>query len=134
MVWHDCMVVPGWIDMQKSPANIREGCVVEEKRDMRLWTLLWCGIPSFRTPSCDVACDAPDPGDVSDEIAFVRQLDVIARFHAIAGFDPMTHWESTPDGLVQTAVYGDDGSVTVDFRRNHYRLSASGLKEEGMAE
>ena len=134
MVWHDCVTVPGWISAEKASGNIREGCVVEEKHDMRLWTLLWCGIPSFRTPSMDLAVSTPAPSEVADEVAFVRHLQPLADFSALAGFEPMTHWEATPDGLIQTAVYGGDAEVVVDFARNHYRLSAPGMEADGRFE
>lgn len=127
MVWHDCVTVPGWIDVEKNSGNIREGCVVEEKKDMRLWTLLWGGIPSFRTKSCEMDGGA----DVGKEITFVKDLRVIADFHAIVGFEPMTHWEATADGCVQTAAYDDHATVTVDFKHHHYRITAPGLKTEG---
>ena len=131
MVWHDCVTVPGWIEQRRQAAVIREGCIVEDRHDMRLWTLLWCGIPSCRPSSLELPMPRPAPADPAADIVFLRGLQPILDFSAAAGFDAMTHWESTPDGLQQTAVYGNDATVTIDFARQHYRLAAPKLKQEG---
>ncbi len=131
MVWHDCLGVPGWIEMKPSRAVIREGCVVQQKRDMRLWTLLWCGIPSFRTPSLEIRGIPDGSAAFEEEVAFVRELKVIADFSAKAGFLPLTHWECSSDGEEQSATYGGEATVTVDFNRNRYVLKAPGLERSG---
>ena len=136
MVWHDCVMVPGWIEMDAGAgAVIREGCVVPQTNDMRLWTMLWGGIPSFRTRHLEFH---PIEGNMETalaaEAAFIKSLHPIADFSAHVGFEPMTEWRMSPDGREQTAVYAGGGCATVNFADNTYRLKAEGFLEEGRFE
>jgi hypothetical protein len=121
--------------MRRQSGVIREGCVVPQKGDMRLWTMLWGGIPSTRTRYMEYT---PLTGDLASglaaDVAFVRSLVPIADFHAHIGFEPLTDWRMSPDGTEQTTVFANGGQATVNFAEHTYRLRADGFTCAGRLE
>ncbi len=133
MVWHDCIAVPGWIEMDPQAAPVvREGCVVPQVRDSRLWTMLWGGFPSFRTRHLEWhPLEGPMEQSLAAEVAFVKGLRPIADFNGHIGFEPLTEWKMSSDGMEQSTVFGDAGRVTVNFAEKTYNMQAEGFINEG---
>ena len=134
MVWHDCVVCPAWISQDRTkPAVVKDGLVIPERRDIRLWALLWGGPPAFRTKTMhygnftekDFECDA----------AFIASLKPIWEFNGNVGYEPIVEWEMlSPDSASQKTVFGNGSEAEVDFNSGRYKLKIGKKTIEGRFE
>ena len=112
LVWHDCLVVPSWIEQDK-PGN------------SFLWGLLWAGIPSVRPHGFD--CNLKPYTKHSAE--FVRSLKPMQELSEKSGFEEITGWKMLDSkGKIQQTVFSDETSVQVDFNSGRYIIDGKIFK------
>ncbi len=132
MVWHDCLVCPAWINQNPAAAAVvKDGLVIPELKDMRLWALLWGGPPAFRTHSMDwfKVTDA----NLADDAKFIASLKPIWDFNGAVGYEPIVGWETlSSDASAQKTVFGNGAEAEVDFASGRYRLKTGRRKTEGV--
>jgi hypothetical protein len=132
MVWHDCLVCPSWINRDpESIGVVKDGLVVPELRDARLWALLWGGPPSFRAPAT-MEWNHPTETDFEGDAAFIASLRPIWEFSGDVGFEPITEWEMlAADSSVQRTVFGNGSSTEVNFSDGRYKIRRGRKTTEG---
>ncbi len=125
LVWHDCITVLGHIHQDRTTkVVVKDGCYLEEKGDIRLWTLLWGGIPFIRPNTLEVCYEGDD---VAADVAFVKSLKVISELSARVAFQAMTDWRLLDGaGRRQEVTYSDGTVVTVDFDTVRYKIRYPG--------
>ncbi|MCM8757414.1 MAG: DUF5696 domain-containing protein, partial [Candidatus Omnitrophica bacterium] len=117
LVWHDCLVVPSWID-QKNP------------KDAFLWGMLWGGIPSVRPEGFE--CNFSPYRKSSAE--FVRDLKPLQGLSEKVGFEAMIDWKMLEEaGQVQQTVFSDGTEVEVDFSSGAYLLNGKRYQAPGVS-
>jgi hypothetical protein len=124
LVWHDCIVTPGFIRSNAA----------QNASPIGLWVLLWGGIPSIRPD-----CFEPRPGnedtsaDIDGAAAFAQSLSPLMETAGAVGFEPMTDLEILDaDASRQRTTFGDGTTVLVDFAEERYRVEfADGGTLEG---
>ncbi len=128
LVWHDCITVPGHITQEEKSAVIKDGCETNAKTDMRLWTLLWGGIPSV----LPFTLDNPGKMDLDADVEFIKSLKVISGLHEKVGFESMIDWRMlAPDGSIQQTSFSDGTAVTVNFKDKNYKIKINRKMKEG---
>ena len=131
MVWHDCLVCPAWINQDPATvAVVKDGLVIPELKDMRLWALLWGGPPALRTKTmCWGNFKEPD---FKADAAFIASLRPIWDFNGAVGYEPIVEWEMlSPDASSQRTVFGNGFEAEVDFRSGRYKLTCGKRRTEG---
>ncbi|OGV56117.1 MAG: hypothetical protein A2X49_14515 [Lentisphaerae bacterium GWF2_52_8] len=131
MVWHDCLVCPGWINQDpKAQAVVKDGLVVPQLRDMRLWALLWGAPPALRTRSMDWGTFTEKQSE--EDAAFIASLKPIWEFNGAVGYEPIVEWEMlSADSTSQKTVFGNGAEAEVDFDSGRYKLRNGKKKIEG---
>lgn len=130
MVWHDCVICPAWIDQHRRGAVIKEGLVIPEKKDLRLWALLWGGIPAYRGDSQENS--HVDDSVIEKDAEFFLGLKIISDFNANVGYEKITDWEMLDDaGMIQKTTFANGSTAEVDFNTGGYKLSFGGKKVKG---
>jgi hypothetical protein len=132
MVWHDCLVCPSWINQNPhEQAVVKEGMVVPQTRDARLWALLWGGPPALRTRTMDWGTYADR--DFETDAAFIASLKPVWEFNGAVGFERVADWELlSPDGLRQRTVFENGAEAEVDFAGGGYRLKVGKKRSKGI--
>jgi len=128
IVWHDCITVLGHIHQdRKTRIVVKDGLYLEEKGDIRLWTLLWGGIPFLRPDTLEVA---HKHDDWQEDVEFVKSLKIISELSERIGFQEIVDWQLLDsDGKQQQVTYKDGTSVAVDFRDVSYVIKFTGEAE-----
>ena len=131
MVWHDCLVCPAWINQDsKKAAVVKDGLVIPELKDLRLWALLWGGPPAFRTKTMDWGKFSNI--QFQEDASFIASLKPIWEFNRTVGYEPIVDWEMlSPDSSSQKTVFGNGAEAEVDFNYGHYKLKFGKKKIEG---
>lgn len=131
LVWHDCLVCPAWINQDPSAqAVVKDGLVVPQLKDMRLWALLWGGPPAFRTHAMDWTRKDPD---LKPDAAFIASLRPIWEFNGAVGYEAITGWEMlSADGMAQRTTFANGATAEVDFASGRYRLQWGKRKRSGV--
>lgn len=134
MVWHDCVVCPAWINQDRTKvAVVKDGLVIPETRDVRLWALLWGGPPAFRTKTMDWGNFTEK--DFEWDAEFIASLKPIWEFNGNVGYEPIVEWEMlSPDSSSQKTVFGNGSEAEVDFNSGCYKLKIGKKTIEGRFE
>lgn len=128
IVWHDCVSVLGHINQNKKTKTVvKDGCFIEEKGDIRLWVLLWGGIPFVRTNTLEIC---RENADFKDDIEFLKGLKVISDLSRRIAFQEITDWRMLDsEGKRQQVTYKDGTIVSVDFSTVSYVIKFPGEDE-----
>jgi hypothetical protein len=131
MVWHDCLVCPGWINQNPgATAVVKDGLVIPERKDMRLWALLWGGPPAFRTTT--MGYGSVTEKDFKTDAAFIISLKPIWDFNAAVGYESIVEWKMlSQDSMKQRTVFSNGAMAEVDFSSGRYKLAYGKKKTEG---
>ncbi len=134
MVWHDCLVCPAWINQDsETSAVVKDGLVIKELRDLRLWALLWGGPPAFRTRTMEYGTFSEK--QFEEDAAFIADLKPIWEFNASVGYEPIVEWKMlSSDSSSQMTVFGNGAVAEVDFNSGRYKLKCGKRKIEGSFE
>ncbi|HOJ30973.1 MAG TPA: DUF5696 domain-containing protein [bacterium] len=117
LVWHDCLVVPSWIEQEKPAESF-------------LWGILWGGIPSVRPHGFD--CNlAPYSKQSSDFVCSLKPMQELAKK---VGFEEMVDWEMIDDrGKIQRASFGNGTQVSVNFIDGTYSINGNSCCAPGIS-
>ncbi len=131
MVWHDCLVCPSWINQNpKARAVVKEGMVVPQTKDARLWALLWGGPPALRTRTMDWG--RHDARTYEEDAAFIASLRPVWEFSGAVGYEAVADWTMlSDDGMAQRTVFANGDEAEVDFGRGAYRLKRGRRRVSG---
>lgn len=134
MVWHDCLLIPAYINIHRQKngcAVIKDGLVIPEKFDMRLWCLLWGGLPSYRLDIQENMTIPPDH-DFDADGELVNGLKILSDFHGRIGYESITDWQMLDElGAVQKTTYSNGDSALVNFITGEYTLVMDGAEVTG---
>lgn len=128
LVWHDCITVLGHINQdRKTKIVVKDGCYLEEKGDIRLWTLLWGGIPFIRPHTLEICTEK---ADLQADIKFVKSLKIISDLSKRVAFQEIVDWKMLDkDEKKQQVTYKDGTTVAVNFHDVSYTIKFPGAKE-----
>lgn len=124
IVWHDCIGVLGHIHQKKTAVVVKDGCFLIERGDIRLWTLLWGGIPFVRPYSLENCSECPDQ---EKDIEFLKSLKIISTLSKRTMFQEIIDWEMFDgDDKKQAVTYKDGTVVSVNFYDTSYEIQFPG--------
>lgn len=108
MVFHDCLIIPWMMDYR-------------DDTDFSLFAILNGGIPYLKRDGAYPNTDGSFGEDVIDDKR-IERCKLISDIHSKIAFEKVSNFMMSKDGTIQTIIYGDKLSITINLNDNKYEL------------